>query len=184
MNDGQIERGENMSFVITNGSHYIASKKSGGIVKTPHIEEALHCHYRITAANKLKSAPGKCRGYFIREIDKEGKQKKQRKWRKHYSTDARKMIYDKAGGRCVLCGPKILFEDMTLDHIIPLAMNGPDEVDNLQCTCELCNRAKASALPEEFIDRISSIFMYQMEKKYTGRLGWKMAAYILKKYLG
>ncbi len=173
-----------MAFVITNGSHYIATRESGRIFKTPHIEEALHFHYKITAENKIHGAPGKCRGFYILEIDKVEKQKKQRKRRNQYSFGIRKMIYNKANGHCVLCGRKILFEDMTLDHIIPLAMNGPDEVGNLQCTCEFCNSAKASALPEEFIDRISSIFLYQMEKKYAGRLGWKMVKHILKKYLG
>lgn len=173
-----------MAFVLTNGRCYITTKKSGGIIKTPHIEEAQQFYDKSSASRKLQRAPGKCRGYFIFEIEQENKRKKQRRFRIHYSADIRKMIYDKTDGHCVLCGRKILFEDMTLDHIIPLAMEGPDEVGNLQSTCKLCNMAKASALPEEFIDRISSIFLYQMEKKYANRLGWKVAAYILKRYLG
>lgn len=173
-----------MAFVLTNGSHYIGIKETGGIFKTSHIEQALHFHYRITAENKIQDAPGKCRGFYIVETNKLKIQKKQRKRRNQYSFGIRKMIYNKADGRCALCGRKILFEDMTLDHIIPLAMNGVDDIENLQCACDLCNKAKASALPEEFIDRISSIFMYQMEKKYAGRLGWKMVKHILNKYLG
>lgn len=162
-----------MALVLTNGQCYIATKKSGGIIKTPHIEEAQRFSNVYSANRKLQKAPGKCRGYYILKISNGKKRRK-------YSADVRKMIYDKAGGRCVLCGRKILFEDMTLDHIIPLAMNGPDEVENLQCTCELCNRAKASALPEEFIDRISSIFMYQMEKKYVDKFKWKIVHKFLK----
>ena len=168
-----------MAFVLTNGSHYIGIKETGGIFKTSHIEQALHFHYRITAENKIQEAPGKCRGFYIVETDRQKIQKKHRKRRTQYSFGMRKMIYNKADGRCALCGRKILFEDMTLDHIIPLAMNGPDKVWNLQCACEFCNSAKASALPEEFIDRISSIFMYQMEKKYTGRIKWKIVHKLL-----
>ncbi len=170
-----------MAFVITNGQCYIAIKKTGGIFKTPHIEKALHFHYKITAENKMQDAPGKCRGFYILDTLETCKAEKQKRQRKHYSFGMRKMIYDRIDGHCVLCGRKILFEDMTLDHIIPLAMNGPDEMENLQCTCELCNRAKASALPEEFLDRISSIFLYQMEKKYTNSLKWKIVHKFLEK---
>jgi len=170
-----------MALVLSNGQCYIATKKSGGIIKTPLIEEAQRFYDKSSANRKLQRAPGKCRGYFILEIDKEKKQKRQRRRRNRYSIDVRKMIYNKADGHCALCGRKILFEDMTLDHIIPLAMNGPDEVGNLQCACELCNKAKASALPEEFIDRISSIFLYQMEKKYANSLKWKIVHIFLGK---
>lgn len=168
---------ENMAVVLTNGVYFITTNKRGGITKTPYIEQAQQFYDSSTANRKLQRAPGKCKGYYILEIGK----KKKKKRRKHYSADARKMIYNKADGRCALCGRKILFEEMTLDHIIPLAMNGSDEVENLQCACELCNKAKASALPEEFIDRISSIFLYQMEKKYADRIKWKIVHKLLKK---
>ena len=36
----------------------------------------------------------------------------------------RKMIYNRADGRCQLCGKKILYKEMNVDHIVPLAMNG------------------------------------------------------------
>ena len=163
-----------MALVLTNGQCYIATKKSGGIIKTPYIEEAQRFSSMYSANRKLQKAPGKCRGYYILKISNGKKRRK-------YSTDVRKMIYTKASGRCVLCGNKILFEDMTLDHIIPLAMNGPDEVENLQCACKFCNGAKASALPEEFIDRISNIFLYQMEKKYANSLKWKIVHKLLGK---
>ena len=168
-----------MAFVLTNGQCYITTKKSGGIIKTPHIEEAQRFYDKSSANRKMQKAPGKCRGYYILEISKEKRKKRQRRRRNRYSVDVRKMIYNKADGHCTLCGRKLLFEDMTLDHIIPLAMNGPDEVGNLQCACELCNKAKASALPEEFIDRISSIFLCQMERKYADRMKWKIVHKLL-----
>lgn len=50
-----------------------------------------------------------------------------------------------------MCGRKITFEQMTVDHIIPLVMNGIDNVSNLQCTCEVCNKFKGAILPEDFL---------------------------------
>lgn len=163
-----------MAFVLTNGQCYIAIKKNGGIIKSPRIEEAQRYSNVYSANRKLQRAPGKCRGYYILKISNGKKRRK-------YSTDVRKMIYNKAGGRCALCGHKILFEDMTLDHIIPLAMNGPDEVENLSCTCKTCNQFKGHILPDDFMERIIEIFMYQMERKYTNRMKWKIVHRLLEK---
>ena len=71
--------------------------------------------------------------------------------------------------RCALCGKKIKYCDMDLDHIVPLAMGGADDVANLQCTCVTCNRIKGSILPEEFDERITEILLYQMKQKAKGR---------------
>lgn len=70
---------------------------------------------------------------------------------------------------------------MTLDHIVPLAMNGEDDVRNLQCTCESCNLFKGSVLPEDFMDRINEIFWYQMEKKNHRNLLWILVKKSVKK---
>lgn len=101
--------------------------------------------------------------------------------RKIYSEDARKLIYLNAHGRCELCGRKILLEDMTVDHINPLSMGGKDDVENLACTCYLCNLFKGNILPDDFMERITEIFKYQMEKKSKGKLRWKIVHRILNK---
>ena len=93
------------------------------------------------------------------------------------------MIYNTAKGRCVLCGRKITYDNMTLDHIVPLAMNGADDVSNLQCTCEACNLFKGSVLPDDFMERITEIFLYQMDKKEGKRLLWKIVHKILNKMI-
>ena len=72
---------------------------------------------------------------------------------------------------------------MTLDHIVPLAMNGEDDVSNLQCTCEACNLFKGSVLPYDFIDRVTEIFLYQMDQKEGKRLLWKIVHKILNKMI-
>lgn len=97
------------------------------------------------------------------------------KRRKHYSPKVRKMIYDKADGRCALCGRKITLSEMTIDHIVPLDKNGEDSINNLQSACLACNRFKANIRPDDFMDRITTIFIYQMGKKYGGKISWKIA---------
>ena len=103
--------------------------------------------------------------------------------RKTYSQSTRKLIYNNAGGRCELCGRKILFEDMTLDHVIPLSMGGADEVENLSCVCFADNLFKGNILPSDFMERITEIFMYQMEKKYKNSIAWKMVHIMLKRMI-
>lgn len=112
---------------------------------------------------------------------KEGGKKQKKKERRKYDGDTRKMLYKKADGRCALCGQKILYKDMNLDHVVPLAMGGADEVENLACTCAECNKFKADILLMDFMERISTIFFYQMEKKYYNRIGWKTAHKMLKR---
>ncbi len=103
--------------------------------------------------------------------------------RKIYSGMQRKEIYDKAEGCCQLCGRKLTPHTMTLDHIIPFADGGSNELDNLQAVCKQCNQLKANIYPEQFFDRITEIFMYQMEKKYSDNLTWKMARNMLMEIL-
>lgn len=108
--------------------------------------------------------------------DKNGKIK-----RKSYSNDVRKLIYIKAGGRSELCGRKILLDDMTLDHVNPLSMGGEDDVENLSCTCYPSNLFKGNVLPSDFMERITDIFMYQMERQNSHNLKWKIVHRLLGK---
>lgn len=175
-----------MSFVLTNGNYYITHADTGAIKKTDNLEEAE----QYTSINKaiidMKKAPKKTNQYYV--FDTETKKvcykhnpSKSKARRKKYSVDARKLIYDKADGKCELCGRKIVFEDMTLDHVKPLSMNGEDNISNLQCSCLACNQFKGSILPDDFMERVTSIFLYQMEKKQGNKLPWKITKYILNK---
>jgi 5-methylcytosine-specific restriction endonuclease McrA len=47
--------------------------------------------------------------------------------------------------RCAICGHKFAeVQDVSLDHIVPLAFGGAEREDNWQLTCKLCNQQKAS----------------------------------------
>lgn len=169
-----------MAIYLTNGTCYISHSKTGAVIKVQTMEEAQDFYSVERAIAQTKKTPGKCKGYYFvdttRTYPTTGRKKKNRK---HYFEDVRKMLYNKADGRCQLCGRQIAYIDMTLDHIAPLAMGGVDEVENLACTCFTCNQFKGSILPDDFQDRISQIFLYQMDTKHCNNWKWKIIRKIL-----
>ncbi len=44
-------------------------------------------------------------------------------------------------------------------------VDGEDSMENLQAACFACNQFKSNILPEDFMDRIIKIFLYQTERK-------------------
>lgn len=154
-----------MAIVLTNGIYYIATNRNGGIIKTPIIEDAQTFYNVNVARKKISQAPGKCRGYYPYETEDITCGCGAKKKRKTYSKQERKIIYDKSNGRCELCGQRLSLENMTLDHIIPISMGGKDDMNNLQASCFACNQFKGNILPDDFMDRIIKIFLYQTENK-------------------
>ena len=53
-------------------------------------------------------------------------------------------IYEQQKGKCVSCGNKFLYEQMTVDHIEPLSKGGPDLPYNIQLLCAPCNSSKGN----------------------------------------
>lgn len=183
---------------------FLNQSQNSGIRKTKDITEAYNFTLVSDAIKVMKRSTKKTKDYYVFDTfknrvlwkrmtqeeliqaqeeklsqmdvkrDSRGKIK-----RKTYSQDTRKLIYNKAGGRCELCGRKLLFEDMTLDHVIPLSVGGLDEVENLACVCLADNKFKSNILPEDFMERITEIFMYQMEKKQGNNFKWKIVHRLL-----
>lgn len=170
-----------MAYVLTNGTYYVRMSETGGVAKTQDVNEARIYLTTEKAKERLEKAPSKTHGYYIQDVETNSKYILNRnRGRIIFPKEVRELIYDNAKGRCVLCGRKIVYDKMTLDHITPLAMNGADAVKNLQCTCEICNKFKGSILPDDFMDRITEIFMYQLEKKYSGKWFWRFTKRFLK----
>lgn len=188
-----------MAIVITNGKYYITYTETGATKKTTDIE----CAYQYVSISEAKhgmlKAKRKTNGYYIydtltnrtvwklmtrEELDQLRKDRLQTSdvkrnsngkiKRRSYSQETRRFIYNKADGCCELCGRQLLFEDMTIDHVIPLSMGGLDSVENLSCVCLADNRFKSNILPDDFMERITEIYLYQMRKKYGNKLKWKM----------
>lgn len=53
--------------------------------------------------------------------------------------DVRAFVYERDGHACRRCAA---IEDLTLDHIHPWSLGGPDTADNLQVLCRSCNSSK------------------------------------------
>lgn len=160
-----------MSLVITNGHYYLMKAKTGisKIKKTKNRDDAEIFSSVGDASDKIKRASGILGEYYV--YDTETKKVcwelyKCGQKRKRYSQTTRKIIYERAKGCCQLCGTKITFEEMTLDHIIPLAVGGLDSEENLQASCYACNQFKGQILPGDFLEHVARIFWYQLEKKH------------------
>jgi len=154
-----------MAIVLTNGGHYIAHNKAGAVIKVTDREQAQDFYSVERAVNQRMKTPGKCAGYYYIDTESKAYKRKTKIKRKIYSDEERKIIYNKSNGRCELCGQRLLFEEMTLDHIVPISMGGADDMGNLQASCFACNQFKSNILPDDFMDRIIKIFLYQTEKK-------------------
>jgi len=71
----------------------------------------------------------------------------------------RHIIHDKFGGHCAYCGKKIAYEDMQVDHKVPIyrgygtlvgVERGTDDIDNLMPSCRSCNFRKGTMSVEQF----------------------------------
>lgn len=57
--------------------------------------------------------------------------------------DVRQFVFQRDGGRCRNCGAT---SELQFDHIIPVALGGSSEPENLQILCGPCNRMKGAGL--------------------------------------
>lgn len=77
------------------------------------------------------------------------------------------------GKRCAICGKRITcFDDLTVDHIIPLAKGGRNVIENCQLAHRECNERKNDIMPDvygrlmkynrrrEFRMRMRQVFMF------------------------
>jgi 5-methylcytosine-specific restriction endonuclease McrA len=66
--------------------------------------------------------------------------------RKSFSAADRMVIYDRERGHCFHCGQPISFDAFHVDHLVPVAAGGSDEMDNLAASCAPCNLAKSDSI--------------------------------------
>jgi HNH endonuclease len=59
------------------------------------------------------------------------------------TTELRRTVFERDGGRCVECGSNF---DLQYDHLLPVALGGATTVENLQLLCADCNRRKSDSL--------------------------------------
>ena len=64
--------------------------------------------------------------------------------------------------KCVYCKKEILYNKVTLDHIIPQDFGGPTVTNNLEPCCHICNQEKSNMTKEQYLEYI---FLPSHEKK-------------------
>ncbi len=176
-----------MAIVLTNGKYYIAHNAKGNVIKVSDINQAQNFYSVERAICQKNKAPSKCAGFYyidtsidqtICQDNDTGKIK-----RKSFSANDRKEIYRKTNGCCYLCGEFVDFDSFEIEHEMPLAKGGTNDFSNLYCSCHTCNAMKNSIYPQELMEKIAQIFMYQMEKKYSKRIKWKLVHRLLGKMI-
>ena len=169
-------------YILTNNAFYLYRDSNGSLQKTTDCSKAEE--FTVKEARKYiygDKYKEFTYGFFLYDTEsKEILVGRKPCRRKMFPESTKRLLYEQADGRCVLCGRKIKFTDMTVDHIRPRDMNGSNCVDNLQCTCETCNMLKNQMLPDTFFDRINEIYLYQMQRKYGKKLKWKLANKLIK----
>lgn len=63
--------------------------------------------------------------------------------RRHIPDALRFAVYERDGWACLHCGAT---ENLSLDHIYPYSLGGPDTLDNLQTLCRPCNSRKGARI--------------------------------------
>ena len=172
-----------MAIVLTNGTSYIARNSKGKMIKVADISQAKDFYSVENAILQKSKAHSKCAGYYyidtsldptIYQDSDTGKIK-----RKNFSANDRKIIYRKTNGCCYLCGEFVDFDSFEIEHQIPLAKGGTNDLSNLYCSCHICNTMKNSIYPQELMEKITQIFMYQMERRNSHNLKWKIVHRLL-----
>ena len=75
-------------------------------------------------------------------------------------------LYGKQRGHCAGCGNHYRDKDLALDHIVPRAAGGSDELDNLQLLCTACNSTKGTGTMQDLHYRLA-----KQEKERLATLG-------------
>lgn len=77
--------------------------------------------------------------------------------RRRLRKEERIEVYNKCQGHCAYCGKEIAYQDMQVDHMIPLRIGGEDDIENLLPSCRSCNHYKATLDVEGFRNYLSGV---------------------------
>lgn len=67
----------------------------------------------------------------------------------------REAVFARDAYTCQFCGTRFEQSDLTIDHLIPLALGGLDEITNYVTACEPCNGKKAAMPLAEFARQVN-----------------------------
>ncbi len=82
---------------------------------------------------------------------------------------AKNRLLQDYGARCAHCGRTLTAANMQVDHILPRAEGGSDEISNLQPLCRLCNQGK-SAFIEDVAEAAARPWFEPTHRLLTGEV--------------
>jgi len=100
--------------------------------------------------------------YFIVEISEQEIKREREK-----SRELRKRRWWKnrvAQGKCHWCGGSFAPEELTMDHIIPIARGGKASRNNVVPCCKECNSKKKYLLPIEWEEYLNNMGKAEQER--------------------
>lgn len=148
--------------------------------KVLHVSKLANAHKFNTpseARNARKRASKRMHYFCVYVVMENGKLEKLSeniRERKAFSKEERMKVYRKTKGHCYLCGDFVDFDKFEIEHKVPISKGGTNDFNNVFCSCHICNAIKQDIYPEDFVDKISKIFVYQMQGKYGSSWKWKM----------
>lgn len=86
--------------------------------------------------------------------------------RRKFTDYEKKTVYARGNGRCAICGKPLKFDDMTIDHKIPLSRGGTNEFNNLQPACLTCNIMKGNLEVSEFFGKLKEIYKFSKRQRF------------------
>lgn len=156
-----------MSYVLQSRTFYCFVNDKKAICKTQDIESATKFPSSEKAFKELHRASKKLKDFQVVDLKTNKVVKEITKTKRRQFTNSERIaVYNKNKGRCAICGEYVPFDIFTVDHILPLAKGGDNDLSNLQCTCRTCNLVKQDILPEELMEKLTQIVLYQMRRKY------------------
>lgn len=75
-------------------------------------------------------------------------------YRKRLNEEERVEIFDQDDWTCQACEYEGSYEELEVDHIVPLSRGGLNHESNLQTLCIECNRQKGDQTMEEFLEEL------------------------------
>lgn len=64
--------------------------------------------------------------------------------RRRFTKPERMKILKKTNGHCAYCGCKIAYNEMQIDHVVPIRNGGKDLEENMLPACRSCNHYKGA----------------------------------------
>ena len=65
------------------------------------------------------------------------------------SSNIKSILYGQQAGNCLGCLEHFQIRNLTIDHIVPRSIGGPDADENLQLLCGACNSVKGNRLTQQ-----------------------------------